>query len=116
MILIDHCVPRRYIKLLTEWGYHVETSTAHIGANAEDQKVIGLASQLDAILLTVDMDFASIIDYPPSNYEGIIVVRYSLETQVNLDVTLKQALDELYRNDLRRVLVIVTASRYRVRS
>lgn len=115
MILLDHCVPRRYLRLLREWGYLTVLLTEHIAADSPDPDVIALAGELDAVLLTIDLDFSNILDYPPANYGGIVVLRYAIEDEADLDVTLKSALDDLYREDLRRVLVIVTPGRYRVR-
>jgi predicted nuclease of predicted toxin-antitoxin system len=113
MILLDHCVPRRYLRLLREWGYDTALITEHIPADAPDADVLMLASVLDAVLLTVDLDFANILDYPPSDYGGIVVLRYRIEDEAELDTTLKSALEDL---DLRGVLVIVSPGRYRVRS
>lgn len=116
MILLDHCVPRRYLRLLHEWGYTAALMSAHIPADAPDADVMALAGKLDAALLTVDLDFANILDYPPADYGGIVVMRFQIEDEAELDVTLKSALDDLYRDGLRGVLVIVSSGRYRVRS
>lgn len=115
MILLDHCVPRRYLRLLGEWGYDATLMSEHISADAPDVEVIALAHRLDAVLFTVDLDFANILDYPPADYGGIIVLRYEIEREVELDATLKSAMSDLYRDDLRRTLVIVAPGRYRIR-
>ncbi len=116
MILLDHCVPRRYLRLLHEWGYSVALMSAYIPADAPDTDVMALAGKLDAVLLTADLDFANILDYPPANYDGIVVMRYRAEDETGIDHTLKSMLDDLYRDNLRGLLVIVSPSRYRVRS
>ena len=77
-IVLDHCVPRRYQRLLSGWGYEAELSSAHIPQDAPDTDVIALAQRLEAVLLTVDLDFANILDYPPADYGGIIVLRYQI--------------------------------------
>jgi predicted nuclease of predicted toxin-antitoxin system len=115
IILLDHCVPRRYLRLLISWGYPSELITAHIPADSPDEDVLALALSLDAALLTVDMDFANILDYPPEDHEGIIVIRNQAQKEQETDTTLKQALDDLYRNGLRSTLVIISPGRYRVR-
>lgn len=114
-ILLDHCVPRRYYRLLGSWNYPVELSSAHIPQDAPDADVIALAHRLNAVLLTVDLDFANILDYPPADHEGIIVLRYQIDEEVELDATLKAMLADIYREGLRGALVIVSAGRYRVR-
>ncbi len=116
MILLDHCVPRRYLSLVRDWGYQTSLITDHIPADSPDADVIALAKRLDAVLLTVDLDFANILDYPPAGYGGIVVLRYHIQDEAELDTTLQFALADLYRDDLRGVLVIVSTGRYRVRS
>ncbi len=114
-ILLDHGVPRRYLRLLGEWGYAATVSSRHIAADAADVDVIALAQVLDAALLTVDLDFASVLDYPPAHYGGIIVLRYKPQDEGRVDQTLQRALSDLYREQLRGILVIVGPGRYRIR-
>lgn len=116
MIVLDNCVPHRYLRLLRQWGYDTALVSDHIAADTPDTEVIALAKRLDAVLLTVDLDFANILHYPPANYGGIIVIRYQPQTEAELDATLKMALADLYRDDLRGSLVIILPQRYRVRS
>lgn len=115
MILLDNCVPRRYLRLLKEWGYDAILMTDQIAANSTDPAVIELAVKLDAILLTVDLDFSNILNYPPQDYQGIIVLRYHIRDEQDIDNTLKIALEDLFRDDLRGCLLVVTAERYRLR-
>lgn len=115
MIVLDHCVPRRYLRLLHEWGYDASLMIEHLPSDSSDIDVIGLTTTLDAVLLTVDLDFANILDYPPADYRGIVVMRYQVENETDVDTALKLALTDLYRDGLRGVLVIVSPGRYRVR-
>jgi predicted nuclease of predicted toxin-antitoxin system len=114
-LLLDAGAPRRYLHLLREWGYPVELSVAHIPHDAPDSDVIDLASTLNAALLTVDMDFSNILEYPPSKYKGIIVLRYQPADEHQIDAALKVMLDDLYAEGLMGYLVIVSPGRYRVR-
>jgi predicted nuclease of predicted toxin-antitoxin system len=56
IILLDECVPRRYLRLLEEWGHQAEAASAHVAADASDGEVIALATKLDATLLTIVSD------------------------------------------------------------
>lgn len=114
-ILLDHCVQRRYLRLLREWGYDVQLLGDHIPVDSSDPDVLKLAAKLDAVLLTDDLDFSDIRAYPPQDYGGLIVMRYTAQDEAALDQTLKSALTDLYREGLRGVLVIVAANRYRIR-
>lgn len=115
IIVVDECVPRRYLNLLQEWGHQAEAASAHIPADAVDDDVLDLARKLDGGLLTVDLDFANILDYPPAGHNGIIVMRYEARLEEGLDATLKSVFSDLDRESLRKVLVIVAEGRYRVR-
>ena len=115
MILLDQCVPRRYLRLLHDWGYAANLITDHIPANSPDPDLLMLAGELDAVLLTIDLDFSNILDYPPATYGGILVMRYQIEDEAEVDETLKTALVDLYREELRGALVIVSPHRYRIR-
>lgn len=99
----------------TRVGYDADISASHIPRDAPDADVLALAQTLDAVLLTEDLDFSNILDYPPQNYAGIIVLRYMPIEEALIDATLKQTLADLYRDGLRRALVVVSAGRYRVR-
>lgn len=114
-LLLDHNVPAKFARLLNEWGYEASRLTDHLAPDTEDVDVIALAQTLDAILLTIDLDFANILDYPPQGYVGIVVMRYQADTENAVIATLRQALDDCYRDDLRGVLVIVEPTRYRIR-
>jgi predicted nuclease of predicted toxin-antitoxin system len=115
MIIIDECVPRRYLRLLREWGYEVEFASSQLPPDAPDADMIALAKRLNAILLTVDLDFASILDYPPANFTGIIVLRYDGQLEADLDKTLETALREIGLAAFQGALVVISAGRYRVR-
>jgi predicted nuclease of predicted toxin-antitoxin system len=115
MILLDQCVPNKFQRIIQLWGYQADLLSQHIAIESTDKAVIELAQKLDAVLLTIDLDFANILDYPPADYEGIVVMRYDIMDESDVLNSLKQALTDLYRDDLRHVLVIVEAHRYRIR-
>jgi predicted nuclease of predicted toxin-antitoxin system len=114
-LLVDHCVPAKFVRLLRDWGHTASPSTDHIAPDASDTDVVALAQTLDAILITADLDFANIFDYPPGDYQGILVLRYDPAEESALELTLRQVLTDLDRDALRGVLVIVEAQRYRIR-
>ncbi|HUN07132.1 MAG TPA: DUF5615 family PIN-like protein [Aggregatilineales bacterium] len=114
-ILLDACVPRKFGRLLELWGYSVVLSQSQIAPDASDSDVLMLAQSLDAVLLTIDLDFSNILDYPPYETMGIVVLRYTIEEEDTLTETLQEALQHLYREGLRKALVIVSPGRYRIR-
>lgn len=114
-LLLDECTPRLYLELLREWGYEANLVREFLEAGDPDTEILLLAQRLDAVVLSVDMDFADITRFPPHNYAGIIVIRDEQQKRELVKQQLKQALHDLYRDALRGALVIVTAEKYRVR-
>lgn len=115
MILLDNCVAGRYVRVLREFGYIAERSVKYVSEDADDKDVIAVATRLDAVLLTTDMDFSNILEYPPEKYQGIIIMRYKASDEGALDIVLRTVLTEYYRDNLRKKLVIISNGRYRIR-
>jgi predicted nuclease of predicted toxin-antitoxin system len=75
LFFIDQCVPRSVNESLRDAGYQTELLKDHLPTDAPDNLVIAHAQKLDAILITLNGDFANIINYPPTNYRGIIALQ-----------------------------------------
>ena len=71
----DHCVPNSVIQPLHSAGHDVFILKEHIPRDSDDAIVISKAQELDAILVSLNGDFADIVTYPPSNYKGIIALQ-----------------------------------------
>jgi predicted nuclease of predicted toxin-antitoxin system len=72
---IDQCVPRSVDEALRGAGYETEILREHIPPDSPDSKVIAYAQTIDAILVTLNGDFADIINYPPEKFGGIIALQ-----------------------------------------
>ena len=72
---IDQCVPRLVSNSLRDAGLEVELLRSHLSINAKDPIVIACAQSLDAVLVTLNGDFADIINYPPASFGGIIALQ-----------------------------------------
>jgi len=72
---VDQCVPNSIIRALQSEGYTVFRLRDYIPPDSEDAVVIEKAQELDAILISLDNDFADIVGYPPSKYKGIIAIQ-----------------------------------------
>jgi len=70
----DHCISNAIIDRLRDCGHDVLRLREHIDAEAPDARVIARAQELDAILLSLNGDFADIVAYPPSRYRGIVAL------------------------------------------
>jgi predicted nuclease of predicted toxin-antitoxin system len=114
--LVDEDMPRSTARELRAAGYQVE-----------DVRDVGLSSQSDSIifayaqahqqtLLTADMGFANIVQFPLGTHAGIVVTRFPNTlptTQVNQQIL--QGLTLLTGQTLTGILVIIEPGRTRVR-
>ena len=73
--LIDANLPRSIVGLIVEFGHEAEFARDIGMAAAPDSEIAARALQTGAVLLTRDLDFADIRNYPPARYWGIVILR-----------------------------------------
>ena len=82
----DHCIATAICESLRASGYDVVPLRDHLRTDAADSEVIATAQYLDAVLLSVNGDFADIVRYPPSQYRGIVSLRLTNNPRVAAQV------------------------------
>jgi len=112
-LLADECVYRATVDFLRGLGYDIVTVQDLGLVEADDSIVIHHAVTMGRILLTRDMDFSSIILYPPARHLGVVVLKMTPQTMSAVHAVLSRALSDV--SDLRQVLLIVDRNRYRLR-
>jgi len=70
----DHCVGTEVIRRLRDAGYETLPLREHLPCDSPDAEVIEAAQKFGTILISHDGDFADIVTYPPSQYQGIIAL------------------------------------------
>jgi predicted nuclease of predicted toxin-antitoxin system len=60
----DHCVPNVVIQTLRAAGHEVLILKEHIPRDSDDPIVIAKVQELEAILVSLNGDFADIVTYP----------------------------------------------------
>lgn len=113
--LTDENTPRMVAELLRELGHDVLDVREVRMAGASDQSVSDFARQEQRVLITQDLDFANILQYPPSEYAGIVVLRVPMPTQRRVADTPRDFLAVADLAALCGALVIVEPGSYRVR-
>jgi len=78
----DHCVPNAVIYALSNAGHEAFILKKHIPRDSPDAVVIAKAQALNAILVSLNGDFADITTYPPSKYKGIIALQVKNHPEV----------------------------------
>ena len=74
-ILVDHCVPESAVQYLLNAGHEVLRLRDCLSTDATDFEVISKAQELNAVLLSLNGDFADIVNFPPEKYKGIIALQ-----------------------------------------
>ena len=73
--LVDANLPRLVVPLLRSLGHRVEFARDIGLAAAPDRDIAARARLTGAVLLTRDLDFANVRQYPPEDYPGLVVLR-----------------------------------------
>ena len=70
--LADHCISNTIIQSLRDAGHEVVRLMEVLPVESPDATVIAKAQEIEAIVLSLNGDFADIVTYPPKNYKGIV--------------------------------------------
>lgn len=77
---LDENIPKRALSALRELGHDVESAESEGMAGAYDQAVLEACTAEERLLVTLDLDFADIREYPPGSHRGIWVLRPARQT------------------------------------
>ncbi len=116
--LADHCISNFIVQTLRDANHDVFRLRDLLPVDSSDAVVIAKAQQVDAILLSLNGDFADIVTYPPKNYVGIVALQMRNHSEIlphlstRLAAYLKmQPTMEHYRGKL----LVVEVDRIRIR-
>ena len=114
----DQCVPTEISSILTRNGHKVTLLRDVLPIQSPDSDVIAKAQSLSAILVSLNGDFADIVEYPPSNYAGIVAIQLKNHPETIpslmgglINFLIENPQQEFYRGKL----IIVEAHRIRIR-
>lgn len=115
-LLVDEDLPRSTARALRQAGHEAE-DVRDVGLQGHsDGDVFARAQAIEATLVTADLGFSNIINFPPGTHAGIIVVRVpDILPSATLNAELLRALNDLPDADRRGSLVIVELGRIRIR-
>jgi|SRR5436309_781062 len=114
----DQCVPTEITETLKRQAHEVTVLRDVLPIRSIDPVVIAKAQALGAILISLDGDFADIVDYPPSDYGGIIAIQLKNHPET-IPLLMQQLVAFLSANPIqtfyRGKLFIVEPHRIRIR-
>jgi predicted nuclease of predicted toxin-antitoxin system len=112
---LDENLPVEAAELLRTAGWECDTVDEEGLAGADDPIVAGKCQVEARVLFTLDLDFADIRAYPPSEYLGIVVLRPTEPSRRQVLQLVSRALPVLSAEWMEHRLWIVEPARVRVR-
>ena len=112
---IDENLPIDAAALLQQDGHDCRTVYDEALNGAPDQRVIDTCQAEGRALLTLDLDFADLRTYPPSDYPGIIVFRPAEPDKEHVLRLVARTLSVLDHEPVVHSLWIVEEDRVRIR-
>jgi predicted nuclease of predicted toxin-antitoxin system len=114
--LIDEDMPRSTKGVLEAAGYEALDSRDCGLRGKNDRQIFDFAQQSAAIILTGDVGFGNIYQFPLGTHHGIIVAHFPNElstSEINGQIT--KALENLTEEDFTGNLIILEPGRIRIR-
>jgi predicted nuclease of predicted toxin-antitoxin system len=111
----DENLPIEATELLRQNGHDALSIPEQQMSGQPDVRVAQVCQIEHRALVTLDLDFSDIRAYPPGDYDGIIVLRPSLQTIASLMRLIKQVILLLDREPLAGYLWIVGDAKVRIR-
>jgi predicted nuclease of predicted toxin-antitoxin system len=112
---LDENLPIEAAELMRTAGWECDTMYDEGLAGADDSRVAAACQAGARVLFTLDLDFADIRTYPPSEYVGIVVLRPAEATRRQTVELITRVLPVLSTEWIEHRLWIVEPARVRVR-
>ncbi|HEV8717418.1 MAG TPA: DUF5615 family PIN-like protein [Candidatus Binatia bacterium] len=111
---LDENADPRWREPLAQAGYEVSTVAEESLQGAEDEVVAKVCQKERRCLITADLDFAQILDYPPEKYVGLIILRHPHPTLAGMVRLIRQIVAALPNESPVGRLWIVEPGRIRI--
>lgn len=114
--LVDEDLPRSLGRALSAAGMpSIHVIDAGLRGRS-DSDVLADANRNRRTLLTADLDFSNLLQFPLGSHAGIVIARFPNETPVEtLNEAIVSSLDSLAPDELAGCLVIIEPARVRIR-
>ena len=114
--LVDEDMPRSTARTLSDKGYDV-IDVRDCGMRGKgDEEVFAFAQQSGAVLITGDMGFSNITNFPIGSHAGIAIAHYPNEmSPAEINKQIIEAFDHLSESDFTGNLIILDPGKIRIR-
>lgn len=115
--IVDADTPYSSVAVLQEFGQDaVHVRDVGLG-DADDDDIFAYAQEEERIIVSRDLDWSNLLDYPLGSHRGIVVLRVPPTFRAEqINRVLRSFLENVEIEDLGRALAIVEPGRYRLRS
>lgn len=111
---LDENISRSTKTFLEKLGHDVKSVADHKMSGNEDVDVLRRAALESRIVITHDLDFGNLVNYPVY-YTGVIILRLNDQSPSSTNKVLKSFLSKADHNVLLKSLAIVSENQYRIR-
>lgn len=111
---LDENVDPRSVAILRTAGHDVATVPDEHLSGRPDAAVEAICRMEARCLVTLDLDFANVLAYPPERYSGLVVLRHPKPTAAGLLNLVRQLAALLAQHNPEQRLWIVEPGRLRV--
>lgn len=112
---IDENLPIEVAEALQQVGQDAVTMLEQRHSRSADAQLATLCQRKSRVLVTLDMDFADIRNYPPAEFPGLIVLRLRQQDKPYVLDVLTRLVQVIRREPVEGHLWIFEESRVRIR-
>ncbi len=112
---LDENLPQEAATLLHNVGHDAHTVNEEKLGGSSDLQIAEVCQDESRVLLTLDTHFCNIVNYPPKNYPGIIVIRIPSQSKRAVLESIESRVLPLLTENLVGLLLIVQENGIRVR-
>jgi len=112
---IDENLHEEIAALLQSRGHDAKTVFDQKMQGSADEWIGEVCKRENRALVTLDLDFANVLDFPPGDYPGMIVLRLANQSRPYVSAMFVKVLDLLDHEVLQASLWIVEETRVRIR-
>jgi predicted nuclease of predicted toxin-antitoxin system len=112
---IDENLPVEVADVLNSAGHNALTISDQQMVGADDSQIASVCKRERRVLITLDLGFADIRQYPPREFTGIIVLRLNQQDKDRVIQITEKLLSILNTDALKKKLWIVEEHRVRIR-
>ncbi|MBU2503901.1 MAG: DUF5615 family PIN-like protein [Nanoarchaeota archaeon] len=113
---LDANVPYSSAKIIKNLGYKVRHAREIGMGKSPDEEIIDYASRNNMILITRDVGFGNLINYPLKSHKGVVLLRlppYFISRQINKIIL--DFLKSVKEKEIKNSLIVLDINKYRVR-